>query len=48
MKYMYSTEYMYSVTEGFMCIGDLALYSNCTAINACEYSETGSKVLYLF
>ena len=48
MKYMYSTEYMYSVTEGFMCIGDLALYSNCTAITACENSETRSKLLNLF
>ena len=46
---MYSTECMYkSVTEGFMCIEELALYSNCTAINACENSETGLKLLYLF
>ena len=40
---MYSTECMYSVTEGFMCIGDLALYSNFTAINACKNSERDQK-----
>ena len=40
---MYSTECMYSVTEGFMCIEELALYSNCTAINACENSKRDNK-----
>ena len=40
---MYSTECMHSVTEGFKCIGDLALYSNCAAISACENSKRDQK-----